>query len=775
MNACTQIDISFPPVKKNTQQQQTRNAPQTTPRGDTEVAKADTSPEREHSQLIHTEGKASNSNNKNNNSSSTNTTKNNLNTCQSVPFATNETNAAPPPPLSLGAESAAEKGDEDEDEDREKNKTHQQRRLPKILFEPAPKRPQLSSSSSPAAAAETPKNENQGPDAETERRGGEEKADSDSVSSCARVFVRRGDEKVTASKDIKNASSREKISEKEETENSAKVKRRSKREEAVGGLEQGRSDEMQQILWGISAFNEAKTEPPNMNSQQRHGADTDKVEPAASVQSYDGCERRNTGSTQMSPYSQINRQPASCNYLWRGKAYANTQGDQGGNSSQRLGHRAQPWARQESGQQTYAALSTLKMMHGSGEPMVDPYETRESSCHPFYESYFPPPPPLSPRKPYAPPHPTSYRRSNAVRGASSSWGGGTIGHGTAHAFSARACGPSPPAVSLHWKTHREGQDFECSGTQLVYDSRPAVPSSPIHGSSVTAQADNAVSLVPRGTRSPPFQSECSDEQVEADKPKTLRSPDLMDWPRHEEEPVARGGALLAPDHAGALPGSGASGSTLKPPCRNKNEGSSVTSRERLLTTSPSSAPRSSKATNVHIAQDGSQFNRDTPISKPSDAVTDHNLTPAAKVDLQTEYKLYLKQRLEAVMRGVWSWRSESVEDFSEYHEKPFSATVAQNAIRNGFTPYILMHYASTTGVEESLKPLDMSVRGRRNIPFYGFSEELVDSLCSGIGHGMMYYSVIPGSVFPIHCEQGGLGAFNIIVGALMPYTEQLYP
>ncbi|CDI85187.1 hypothetical protein, conserved [Eimeria praecox] len=140
---------------------------------------------------------------------------------------------------------------------------------------------------------------------------------------------------------------------------------------------------------------------------------------------------------------------------------------------------------------------------------------------------------------------------------------------------------------------------------------------------------------------------------------------------------------------------------------------------------------------------------------------------------QAEYKLYLKRRLEAVIRGVWSWRSESVSDFSQYHDEPFSASVARNAIRDGFTPYVLMHYASTTGAEERLKPLDMSVGGRRNIPFSGFSQELIDSLCSGIGHGMMYYSVVPGSVFPIHCEQGGLGAFNIVIGALMSYTESL--
>lgn len=152
------------------------------------------------------------------------------------------------------------------------------------------------------------------------------------------------------------------------------------------------------------------------------------------------------------------------------------------------------------------------------------------------------------------------------------------------------------------------------------------------------------------------------------------------------------------------------------------------------------------------------------------------LLPEDTVNLRIEYSQYLRKRLEAVISGVWSWRSDSVSDFSaSHHDKPFSTCVAQEAIRNGFTPYILMHYASTTCAEKALQPLDMSLRCRRNIPFHGFSEKLVDSFCSGIGHGMMYYSAVPGSVFPIHCEQGGLGAFNMIVGALATYTEQLQP
>ncbi|KAL8448903.1 hypothetical protein Emed_003473 [Eimeria media] len=147
-----------------------------------------------------------------------------------------------------------------------------------------------------------------------------------------------------------------------------------------------------------------------------------------------------------------------------------------------------------------------------------------------------------------------------------------------------------------------------------------------------------------------------------------------------------------------------------------------------------------------------------------------------KTQMGIEYSRYLKGRLEAIIGRVWCWRSTFVTDFTAlYHEKPFSTNVIQEAMKNGFVPYILMHYASTTCSEASLQAFDMSIGSRRNIPFHGFSESLVDSFCSGIGHGMMYYSAIPGSVFPLHCEQGGLGAFNIIVGAVAAYTEQLQP
>lgn len=95
------------------------------------------------------------------------------------------------------------------------------------------------------------------------------------------------------------------------------------------------------------------------------------------------------------------------------------------------------------------------------------------------------------------------------------------------------------------------------------------------------------------------------------------------------------------------------------------------------------------------------------------------------------------------------------------------------ALRDGFIPYIHTHLASTTAREPHLKHLDMSVPGRKNIPFWGFDAENLAALSSGIGTGYLYYTVFPGSVFPIHCEQGGLGAFNAIVGVLRDHLANM--
>lgn len=93
-------------------------------------------------------------------------------------------------------------------------------------------------------------------------------------------------------------------------------------------------------------------------------------------------------------------------------------------------------------------------------------------------------------------------------------------------------------------------------------------------------------------------------------------------------------------------------------------------------------------------------------------------------------------------------------------------------MREGFIPYIMTHFASTCGREQTLRHLDMSYPGRSNIPFIGFEPSHREVLGSGIGHSFMYYSVFPGSTFPMHCEQGGLGAFNAVVGALTGFVSR---
>lgn len=51
-----------------------------------------------------------------------------------------------------------------------------------------------------------------------------------------------------------------------------------------------------------------------------------------------------------------------------------------------------------------------------------------------------------------------------------------------------------------------------------------------------------------------------------------------------------------------------------------------------------------------------------------------------KTSAQKTYSQYLRKRLEAIIGGVWCWRSSSVSDFSaSHHDTPFSTAVAQEA------------------------------------------------------------------------------------------------
>lgn len=93
----------------------------------------------------------------------------------------------------------------------------------------------------------------------------------------------------------------------------------------------------------------------------------------------------------------------------------------------------------------------------------------------------------------------------------------------------------------------------------------------------------------------------------------------------------------------------------------------------------------------------------------------------------------------------------------------------------GYIPYVITNFASTCGREPLLQHLDMSLPGRDRIPFVGFSSSHKQVLGSGIGHSFLYYSVFPGSTFPMHCEQGGLGAFNAVVGIVDAQLRRVTP
>lgn len=138
-----------------------------------------------------------------------------------------------------------------------------------------------------------------------------------------------------------------------------------------------------------------------------------------------------------------------------------------------------------------------------------------------------------------------------------------------------------------------------------------------------------------------------------------------------------------------------------------------------------------------------------------------------------EYIADVLQRLRFVMNHLWPWKAPRTHNWGkELDGQAFTREAAIQAMREGFIPYIMTHFASTCGREQSLRHLDMSYPGRANIPFLGFEPSHREVLGSGIGHSFMYYSVFPGSTFPMHCEQGGLGAFNAVVGALTEFVSR---
>lgn len=88
-------------------------------------------------------------------------------------------------------------------------------------------------------------------------------------------------------------------------------------------------------------------------------------------------------------------------------------------------------------------------------------------------------------------------------------------------------------------------------------------------------------------------------------------------------------------------------------------------------------------------------------------------------------------------------------------------------LRSGFIPYGQYFHASVGSRTQGLVH-DLSYENREEVPFQWLDKEDREGLGPGISHGFVYTTMAPGSVFPIHCEQAGLGALNQIVGVYRP-------
>ncbi|KAL8269249.1 hypothetical protein Esti_006829 [Eimeria stiedai] len=134
------------------------------------------------------------------------------------------------------------------------------------------------------------------------------------------------------------------------------------------------------------------------------------------------------------------------------------------------------------------------------------------------------------------------------------------------------------------------------------------------------------------------------------------------------------------------------------------------------------------------------------------------------------------ERMQFVLQEVWPWTAAKVHNWGEKLDgRRFRRKAAAQALVEGFIPYVVTNFASTCGREAQLRHLDMSYPGKDSIPFWGFPPKARARLGSGIGHSFLYLSVFPGSTFCLHCEQGGLGAFNVVVGALADLIKNTLP
>lgn len=162
---------------------------------------------------------------------------------------------------------------------------------------------------------------------------------------------------------------------------------------------------------------------------------------------------------------------------------------------------------------------------------------------------------------------------------------------------------------------------------------------------------------------------------------------LDDFHSHIDGDAEQGNASQSPERAIEPSGVGKGGTTLQAAeCRCPDGMAFKTSCVPAtgFVNASSNGVLSESKFNIGLALQGISnhacgLNRDT--SKwPGTATlfSDTQLVNNSK-SLQTGYGTYLRERLEAVISGVWCWRSDSVSDFStSYHDKPFSTDVTQD-------------------------------------------------------------------------------------------------
>eukprot|EP00922_Rhytidocystis_sp_ex-Travisia-forbesii_P056285 GHVS01083334.1.p1 GENE.GHVS01083334.1~~GHVS01083334.1.p1 ORF type:complete len:1420 (-),score=279.27 GHVS01083334.1:60-4070(-) len=92
-------------------------------------------------------------------------------------------------------------------------------------------------------------------------------------------------------------------------------------------------------------------------------------------------------------------------------------------------------------------------------------------------------------------------------------------------------------------------------------------------------------------------------------------------------------------------------------------------------------------------------------------------------------------------------------------------------MQSGFCPYIQFYQSSVGSLVPELVHDQSFVNRYKGVPYLDFKHRERDNLGLGMTCGLLYSTVARGSVFPLHCEQGALGATNQIVGCHLPFAS----